>query len=538
MTKTIIKTKIHIIFSIFLIGFIFMGNGLLEDSFVSAKDTEYILEKNSLPDNWEIKKTIIVPDNYLDKYSKKLNGEIISLYNYLIDCEGDDLWVNPVTASSEEEARNIYKTMLVNKTEDYLYHNKNLVVEFVGFENAKKAKQMLKFVKKETKNPLTTEEGKYLKDNSQSLNFTNDQLKGLNLLSDSLSGKRLFITAESHGVSVNQKLEFEFLKYFKDKANIKYYLQETAFSTSMLLNKYLETGDEDILNQVFNPLEGTFAWTKEKYNLWQNLYKFNQSLPVEERIIVLGFDIEHQIENAFWYLNTIIPEKEIPQKIKEHITKIKSIYNNKEYNKRIIKNFAYELQDDIETNQEIYHNFFGEDFFGLKIVNDNIVNRYIAYEKRNKAWNNTRDKMMYDNFLRIYSRYSEGKYYGQWGLNHAFQEKQDEVNWFAAKLDNDEDSPLKNQILSIVYLYQNCTRINNNGEYSETSMSNNISRQIELLSKEEINLFKLNGKQSPFNDNLIWMLSETAPKKGVTTDYFQYLIFLKDFKASTPLENR
>ncbi|MGM0438178.1 MAG: hypothetical protein ACQEQD_07885 [Bacillota bacterium] len=540
MTKIKNNTNFFILFTLFFalfIGFNLIANEILDTSYLLAKNPEYVLEKSSLPENWEVKKTIIVPENYLDKFSKKLNGEIISLYNYLIDCEEDDLWVNPITASSEEEAKNIYDTMLVNKTEDYLYHNKNLVVEFVGFENAKKAKQVLKFVKKETKNPLTTEEGKYLKDNSQKLYFAGSQLKGLDLLSDSISGKKLFITAESHGVEINQKLEFEFLKYFKEKADINYYLQETSFSASMLLNKYLKTGNEDILKQVFNPLEGTFAWTKEKYNLWKNLYRFNQSLPKKQRIIVLGFDIEHQLENAFWYLNTIIPEKEAPQEIKPYILKIKSIYQNEAYNNREIKNFVYELKDNIDKNQKIYEDFFGQDFFGLQLINDNLINRYIAYKKRNEEWNITRDKMMYDNFLKIYSRYSDGKYYGQWGLNHAFQEKQDGVNWFAAKLDNDVDSPLKGQILSIVYLYQNCTRINNNGEYSETSMSNNISKQIDLLSQGEMTLFKLNGRQSPFSKDLIWMLGETKPKKGVTTDYFQYLIFLEDYKASTPLRN-
>lgn len=538
-----IKNKINLIFLFtafftILIGLNFSANGLLEGSYVSAKTPEeYILEKNSIPDNWELKKTIIVPENYLGKFSKKLNGEIISLYNYLIDSEGDDLWVNPITASSEEEAKNIYDTMLVNKTEDYLYHNKNLVVEFVGFENAKKAKKMLEFVKKETINPLATEEGKYLKNNSKNMYFTDNQLKGLDLLSDSIAGKRLFITAESHGVSINQKLEFEFLKYLKKEAGISYYLQETAFSTSMLLNKYLDTGNEKILKQIFQSLEGTFAWTKEKYNLWKNIYEFNQTLPDEERIIVLGFDIEHQLENAFWYLNTLIPEKEVPKDIKPFINQIKSIYNNQDYNNQEIEKFAYELNKNIDENKKLYQDFLGHDFLGFELVNDNIINRFIAYQTKNSKWNSTRDKMMYDNFLRIYSRYSDGKYYGQWGLNHAFQEKQDGVKWFASRIDNEVDSPLKDQILSIVYLYQNCTRINNNGKYSETSMSNNNSRQLEILSQDNMSLFKLNGKQSPFNEDLFWMLGETAPKKGVTTDYFQYLIFLNDYKASTPLAN-
>ena len=68
-------------------------------------------------------------------------------------------------------------------------------------------------------------------------------------------------------------------------------------------------------------------------------------------------------------------------------------------------------------------------------------------------------------------------------------------------------------------------------------MSNNISRQLEMLSKGDITLFKLTGKQSSFNKELIWMLDRKEPQKGVTTDYFQYLLFLRGFKASTPLND-
>ena len=95
---------------------------------------------------------------------------------------------------------------------------------------------------------------------------------------------------------------------------------------------------------------------------------------------------------------------------------------------------------------------------------ENIINRYIAYSVSDKLWNSTRDRMMYENFVKIFEKYHKGKYYGQWGLNHAFQGRQGGVDWFAALLDQEQDSPLKGKILSIVYLYQDCKAITN-GKY-------------------------------------------------------------------------
>ncbi|WBW96494.1 hypothetical protein [Oceanirhabdus sp. W0125-5] len=76
----------------------------------------------------------------------------------------------------------------------------------------------------------------------------------------------------------------------------------------------------------------------------------------------------------------------------------------------------------------------------------------------------------------------------------------------------------------------------NNGEkYGETRNHSDIidMNLIDKYGSEDITLFKLHGKDSPFNNKHYFIKS---PYGGVTTEYFQYLILVKNSRGATPLE--
>lgn len=58
---------------------------------------------------------------------------------------------------------------------------------------------------------------------------------------------------------------------------------------------------------------------------------------------------------------------------------------------------------------------------------------------------------------------------------------------------------------------------------------------IDKYLDKDFTLFKLNGKRSPFAQELYFVES---PDGGVTTDYFQYVLIIKDSKGATPIESR
>ncbi|HAK41564.1 MAG TPA: hypothetical protein DCM59_01010, partial [Clostridium sp.] len=124
----------------------------------------------------------------------------------------------------------------------------------------------------------------------------------LAIMDSDIEGKEIFFTAEYHGTKINKQLSMKFLKYLKEKTNFKYYLCELPYSDAYFLNKYLDTGDIKILEEIYKPLKGTFEWNKDYFHHWKKVYEYNNTLPKESRIQVVGVDIEHQPINAYRFL--------------------------------------------------------------------------------------------------------------------------------------------------------------------------------------------------------------------------------------------
>lgn len=199
----------------------------------------------------------------------------------------------------------------------------------------------------------------YLKYNYSAIDIANDnEFVDLDIMDSDIRDKEMFFTAEVHGVKANEELNMKFLKYFKEKIDFKYLLCENSYSSVYFIKKYLDIGDIKILEEIYKPLKGTFAWNKESYNFWKELYKYNNSLSEDRRVYPIGVDIEHQPANAYRFLVDVLPEKEIPLEIVEKIDKVKETFNNMKIYSSLrtleYEQCSRELQKDIEDKESIY----------------------------------------------------------------------------------------------------------------------------------------------------------------------------------------
>lgn len=382
----------------------------------------------------------------------------------------------------------------------------------------------------------------FLEKNHSALDLEdNDDFSSFQLLDNDLKDKEIFFTAENHAIKANSELELKFLKYFKEKADINYYLMELSYSDSCFLNQYLKTGDESILEEMYKPLKGTFAWNKQGYEYWNKVYEYNKTLPDDKKIKIVGIDIEHQSVNALKYMNSVLPNKKVPDEIKSNIEEFNSIINSgyldeNRADERLYK-FCSELKSSMETNKNVYEQYLEDNFFGFQLANENIINR-IDIVSSEEDFNEIRDKKIYENFIKVYNHLPKGKYYGQWGLNHVFQREQGGVSWLAASM-NGNDSPVKDKVLSIIYLYKNCMYMNRE-DYSKEHIDSYKSADFNKYFIEPITLFKLKGENSPFENSLIWPMNPyhtgQPAKDGATTDYFQYIVVVVNSTATEPLD--
>lgn len=400
----------------------------------------------------------------------------------------------------------------------------------------------VKILNSEEKLEKNIEVENFLEKNHSALDLEdNNDFSSFQLLDNDLKDKEVFFTAENHGIKANTELELKFLKYFKEKADINYYLMELSYSDSCFLNQYLETGDESILEEMYKPLKGTFAWNKQGYEHWKKVYEYNKTLPDDKKIKIVGIDIEHQSVNALRYMNSVLPDKKVPDEIKSYMEEFNNIINSgyldeNRSDERLYK-FCSELKNRMEKNKNVYEKYLEDNFFGFQLANENIISR-IDIVSSEEDFNKIRDKKIYENFIKVYNHLPKGKYYGQWGLNHAFQREQGGVSWLAASM-NGNDSPVKDKVLSIIYLYKNCMYMNREN-YSKEHIDSYKSADFNKYFIEPITLFKLKGENSPFENSLIWPMNPyhtgRLARDGVTTDYFQYIVTVVNSTATEPLD--
>ena len=395
-------------------------------------------------------------------------------------------------------------------------------------------------VKTEAEKALENEIVQYLKDNYNSIDLDNE-IENFHILDEDLEGKEIFFTGEVHGIKTNADLHMKFLKYFKEKVDFKYYLAEFSYSNAYFLNKYLNTGDIRILEDVFEELKGSYSWNKDSFEFWVNFQQYNNNLEEERKIQVIGIDIELQPSTSYKYFVDILPSEDPPIEIKKMIDNIINTNN------RLIEtgfgasySTAKDLQKDIIAKESIYRDYLGEHYFGFKTVSSNLLKYERAYRnKRNQVdWNNLRDKMIYENFVLIERRMPKGKYFGQWGVNHVFQSKEKNIKWLATYL-NEEDSIYKDKVLSIAFNYENSRQMGKMGDKQYIINEVDFIFPYMKVANDRIggdmNIYKLNAAGSPFKDIRMYYTFNRELLEEPMVNFFQYIVYLKGIGPTDPL---
>lgn len=389
----------------------------------------------------------------------------------------------------------------------------------------------------------------YLQKNYSSVDLDDENyIKDFGISDKDLKKYDVFLAGEIHGTKKNYDLQFELIKYLNQNAGVRYILSEGGYGSNQLINQFLETGDKKVLENLFKYRKGLISWNKESYEFYEKIREYNQQLNDDQKIKLIGIDIEHQITPALMYLKSILPKDDVPAEIETTI----STFKNKEYAN--VKtwddyydyiDFLNSMQEDIRENEKIYKEYLEESYFDFSIVLDNIINSQNAYdsecENEDEFWR-IRENSMYDNFKRVYEHFPKGKYFGQFGAGHVFQNNDKSELYNTGRLGmylNEDDSPVKNKVLSINYEYINCYHLVPNYDigieydgYADVPMP--ISRDMDVVekyTKTDFTIIKLNGKRSPFGEKIYFL---DPCNDGVTTDYFQYMVLIKDSKAVIP----
>lgn len=377
----------------------------------------------------------------------------------------------------------------------------------------------------------------YLNKNFETISVEDNDFKGLDIMSKDLKNKKIVLTGESHGLDKNYKMMFKMLKYLQEEIGVKYLIIELGQADAYFLNKYLESGDEKILKDYYSNYPEQKTANEGKYELFKNIYEFNQTLTEDKRIKVIGVDINTGVTDK--YILDIIKDKGIMTNELEVLLNELEDFNY--YAPVLYKGLMNKVDDllkDIKSNPDTYIKMFGDDFEGFEYAIRSLGNLCKSFTVDAKDKHNLRDSFMYKNFKEIDDKLHNPIYFGQFGGAHIYQDTifnnsiLEDVKYFGTWLNSDEK--YKGKILSIQY-----------GYYSNKSSSKNIAYPInEDLFKNflDINtkdiIFKLNNIKSPYKRTAINPFDRNLfdYKNTPTANYYEYIILLKDAEYSKALD--
>lgn len=391
----------------------------------------------------------------------------------------------------------------------------------------------------------TSDEGifSYLGRNYQSININNTS-NDFSIFDEDTEKNDVILCGEAHAVKYNYKLQLQLLEYFNKKNNLKYLLAELPYSTSCYINDYLETGNQENLKIIIGNLQNTFSYNNDFYDFWIKLRAYNLSLPQNKRIKVVGVDIEHEIPTAVKYLNSIMDKNiNVPGEIAVGINKFKQSVNYRSltnedviYKNSDLKKSMLDFQNYIKRNENIFKEYLGSNYFDFNFIVNNIVNSINSYSASPNFTQlvKIREKFIYTNFKILYNHLPKNKYFGQFGEEHVYQntlkshDNDHNIN-FASYL-NDKNSPVKGKVLSVEYYYKNCYYMSQEQPYPKEKEQYQInSKDDNFISKyasSDVTIYKLDGDYSPFSKKLFFIQNTNI--KGVTTDYYKYIILIKN----------
>lgn len=369
----------------------------------------------------------------------------------------------------------------------------------------------------------------YLKENSETVPLS--ESFSFKMLDNDIKENRLIMVGEIHGFEEPQKFDYELFTHLHSNHNVKQYYAELDYVQALLLNQYLESGDENLLKDALRIWAVPQGRNNKDYNdKYRKFHQYYKQLSKQDKFKFIGVDKLQDVNLTLNYLNSLNESTEVEinktpdlEAILIQIGQLDSIYSNSP-----------------------------DTLFTLTHIKNNL--KHYA-EKTN------REKVMFENFYTLYKQTDDGisKAYGYFGLFHVFQYQVNGKQPLASQI-RISDLGLENKILSMNFLMVDSYMImpsiqlpefmRDNGKYTKMPISSDemlfmyiygIKDFKRMTQENHKSLVKMNAENSPYATsnrlNKTIQLLPVAQKfefneKG--KPYVQYTLFVRNSDWAEP----
>lgn len=369
----------------------------------------------------------------------------------------------------------------------------------------------------------------YLKENSETIPLS--ESFSFKTLDKDIKENRLILVGEIHGFEEPQKFDYELFTRLHTNYNVKQYYAELDYVQALILNQYLESGDENLLKDALKRWAVVQGRNNKSYNdKYRKFYQYYKQLSEQDKFKFVGVDKLQDVNLTLNYLNAL--NESIAVEIKETVD-LDTILNQ------------ISQLDSIYSNSQ-------DTLFTLMHIKNNL---------KHYAEKTDREKVMFDNFYTLYKKLNDGssKAYGYFGLYHVFQYQVNGKQPLASQI-RMADLGLENNILSINFLMQDSYMVRKSNELPEfmrdsgpyTKMSISADEMLfiyiygikdfkRMTPENHKSLVKMNAESSPYKasnrmNKIIQLLPVTEKFEfdEMGKPYTQYTVFVRNSDWAEP----
>ena len=375
-----------------------------------------------------------------------------------------------------------------------------------------------------------TEVERYLKKYAKPVDFE----QGLdNKTFGNANDYRFFFAGEIHQQTMIYPAKKMMLQYLHENQGVNYLLMEEGMGAGLLIDHYIQTGDEEILNFALECKKGLHTDAEPERDLWQWLYEYNSQQPEDKKIHAIGIDAEFNINAMIKGISLLVEQ---PDKVSKEWKMLfeEPMGDEKQSFAKVVP-----LLLPLEKHEKELRDIFGENY-EIVVRIAGYLTSFVSYIQNGGSGQlgdelySFRDEHSLENIRFLLNTLPEdAKFFAQYGAAHTYQKEMPLTNYnqkynrLGMRL-NEGRFPLKGQVCTIPYF------IFQKGEESKEVES--VLFYSDWLEDyvDEPTFISLDEEDSPFSKEGVVALKEGC--EGVLTDYFQKVLILPNSEEAPEIQ--
>ena len=345
---------------------------------------------------------------------------------------------------------------------------------------------------------------------------------------------QLILIGQNPGAPYASDVQFDLLKFLKQKTNFRYLLVERGYLDKIYINRYLSTGNEAVLDTLIK-LRPALVSQEGQSRFYRQLYVLNRSLPPRDKIIIVPLDFEFAYPEAIHFLkdqvfadlpdgyriaDSLMPGGDSIEQVIAPFRVAKEIFQAREKQFRKILGLKFEDAAGLFRSLEL---FFANRLNNRPGLHDSIMSLNLQFYRKS------------DHIGRAHM-------VGLFATSHVKQEDHPGEPRFAAMVGRKKDV---NGIASVVSVYNGLdmqirTSLNPAGisrpvygspmDEGVNDLPVKYGQLLGGFTRPKAMLFRLDRKNSPFLHSTAFTVPGDEP--FTTTKLFQVLILINPFPAT------